>query len=167
EELVQSMRDHGVLVAPIVTPSGKVIVGQRRVLAAKEAKVKSIQVKTLPEEPPEDKAIAMSLMENEHRDAIDPDDRLDALLKLSKLYNKDKEKIAKAVGRSTYTITAWLSVASTREEVPNLPDVGIEKAKIIQRILSGPQYNTATPEDKMRLVEKAKQTDQATLRAME
>src|SRR2546425_12662441 len=59
EELVQSVKDHGVIVPPIVSPSGKVIVGQRRVLAAKEAKVKSIQAKILSQEPPEDKAIAL------------------------------------------------------------------------------------------------------------
>src|SRR5438093_960120 len=123
EELVQSVKDHGVIVPPIVTPSGKVIVGQRRVLAAREAKVKSIQAKILSQEPPEDKAIALCMIENEHRDAIDPNDRLDALLRLQKIY-KDNDKVAKAIGRSLYTVTAWLSVSSTREEVPNLLDVG-------------------------------------------
>jgi len=165
EELVQSVKDHGVIVPPIVTPSGKVIVGQRRVLAAREAKVKSIQAKILSQEPPEDKAIALCMIENEHRDAIDPNDRLDALLRLQKIY-KDNDKVAKAIGRSRYTLTAWLSVSSTREEVPNLLDVGIEKARTLKGMLSSPQYNSASVEEKKLLVEQAKKTDQATLRAM-
>lgn len=166
EEFVQDVKTNGIIHAPLATLEHEVIVGQRRTLAARQAGLDEIEVRQFKESLTEDMAISISLRENEHRDAIDPNDRLDALLALSRLYNKDKERIAKAVGRSTYTVTAWLSVSSTREEQPHLLDEGINKAIQMKQALETPNspLKNATVEERTEFVEKASQLSEPQLR---
>jgi ParB/RepB/Spo0J family partition protein len=107
-DLVESVREKGVLEPLIVRPSGKryeVIVGSRRLEASRIVGLK--KVPAVVAEFADDEAVAISLMENVQREAIDPEEEYDAFQKLMEIGSRfsrpkyqSEEELAKVVGKS-------------------------------------------------------------------
>ncbi len=166
DEFCLDVKENNVLFPPIVTPSNEVVAGQRRVLAAQAKKLEEIVILRLFKEPTEVEAIAMSIRENHHREPVNQDDRLDAILQVRDGLDNDLDAIARIVGCGKYTVQAWLSMESIRRKVPEIKQLGIEKGRIVKRILATPEFENAPIEEKRKLVEKAKITSQSALREL-
>jgi ParB/RepB/Spo0J family partition protein len=112
-ELAASVKINGILQPLVVRPSGKryeVIVGSRRLEAARTANLKKVPV--VVSNFNDDEAVIVSLTENVQRRAIDPEEEYDALVKLREMgsgleqprYQTDEE-LAKAIGKSRQHVT--------------------------------------------------------------
>ncbi|NHN48397.1 ParB/RepB/Spo0J family partition protein [Halostella sp. JP-L12] len=112
ESLEESVRQQGVIEAPIVRNSGdgnyKVIVGQRRTLAAQAAGLDEIPVRIVDWDDAE--AIEASITENvdAFRKSVSRTDRSEALLKLMKINDWTQEEAAEQLGISSAQVGEWL-----------------------------------------------------------
>lgn len=112
-ELVTSVKANGILQPLVVRPSGKryeVVIGSRRLEAAKIANLKKVPV--VVSNLDDYQAVVVSLIENVQRRAIDPEEEYDALVKLREMgsaleqprYQTDDD-LAKAIGKSRQHVT--------------------------------------------------------------
>jgi len=103
-ELADSIREKGVLEPILVRPVGtrfEVIIGTRRIAAAKEVGLKRIPA--VVREMGDEEAVVVSLVENVQRRDIEPEEEYDALMELRKLNPKSygsAEQLARALGKS-------------------------------------------------------------------
>lgn len=103
-ELAESIREIGVLEPVLARPMGsryELVVGSRRLAAAKEAGLKRIPavVTQLSDE----EAVIVSLIENVQRRDIEPEEEYDAMMSLRRLNPKaygSADQLAKALGKS-------------------------------------------------------------------
>jgi ParB family transcriptional regulator, chromosome partitioning protein len=103
EELAQSIREHGVLQAIVVCPTGSdadyyLVAGERRCRAAKLAGLKSIPaiIRSY-----DNKAmLEIALIENLQREDLNPVEEASAYRQLMKDYNYTQDELAKRLGKS-------------------------------------------------------------------
>lgn len=119
-ELLNSIEEKGVIEPLIVRPVGKrfeVIIGSRRLIAAKAAGLKKVPV--VVREMDDVDAVALSLVENIQRGDLEPEEEYDAYQKMMKLNPKrfdSHRKIAKAIGKgSVHVDRIFDSVEITRD----------------------------------------------------
>jgi len=111
-ELARSIEEKGILQPLIVRPAGsryEVIVGSRRLEAAKVAQLKKIPA--IVREMDDGEAISLSLMENIQRSDLEPEEEAEAILKLMKLDVKrfgNIKGVAKAIGKSESAVRELL-----------------------------------------------------------
>jgi len=102
EELTDSIRQHGVLQPLIVEPGEEgrynLQIGRRRLEAAKMAGLEKVPTVILDEPLEAQKALAMKLVENIHREDLDEIDEAEAYAALRKMGTKVSE-IARLVGK--------------------------------------------------------------------
>ncbi len=123
EELALSMRESGVIQPILVVPEGetyKIIVGERRWRAAQKAGLKKIPV--LIRQIPKERQLEISLVENLHREDLNPLEIAHVYHRLIQELNYTQEEIADRVGKDRTSVTNYLRLL-------NLP-------KIIQDYLS-------------------------------
>jgi len=109
EELVTSIRDNGVLqpiVVQKVETGYKLVVGERRWRASKKAGLKKIPA--VIREVTEAQALELAIIENIHRQDLNPIEEADAYARLADEFALTQEMIAKRVGKSRTAVANTL-----------------------------------------------------------
>ena len=109
EELVASIRENGVLQPILVQKSDtgyELVVGERRWRAAKKAGLKKIPA--LIREVTDAQSLELAIIENIHRQDLNPIEEADAYARLSDEFALTQEMIAKKVGKSRTAVTNTL-----------------------------------------------------------
>lgn len=126
-ELATSIKEHGVIQAVVVTPSGKedqylLVAGERRCRAARIAGLTSVPavVKSF------DKStmLEIALIENLQREDLNPVEEARAYRKLMQEYNYTQEELSKRIGRSRPSIANSLRLMSLPESILNSLIIG-------------------------------------------
>ncbi len=110
EELAASIRAQGIM-QPIVVrprPAGgyEIIAGERRWRACQLAGLDRIPV--VVKDVPDDRAVAMALIENIQREDLNPLEEASALLRLQEEFQLTQQQVADAVGKSRVAVTNLL-----------------------------------------------------------
>jgi len=117
EELAQSMRETGVIQPILVVPEGetyKIIVGERRWRAAQKAGLRKIPV--LIRQIPKERQLEISLVENLHREDLNPLEIARVYERLVRELGYTQEEIAERVGKDRTSVTNYLRLL-------NLPEI--------------------------------------------
>ncbi|MGM0651609.1 MAG: ParB/RepB/Spo0J family partition protein [Bacillota bacterium] len=126
-ELAASIKEHGVIQAVVVTPSGTeelylLVAGERRCRAARIAGLTSVPavVKSF------DKStmLEIALIENLQREDLNPIEEARAYKKLMQEYNYTQEELSKRIGRSRPSIANSLRLLTLPEKILNSLVVG-------------------------------------------
>jgi ParB family chromosome partitioning protein len=123
EELARSMKESGVIQPILVVPEGegyKIIVGERRWRAAQKAGLRKIPV--LIRQIPKERQLEISLVENLHREDLNPLEIAHVYQRLIRELHYTQEEIADRVGKDRTSVANYLRLL-------NLP-------KIVQDYLS-------------------------------
>lgn len=122
EELVISIKQHGVIQPIIVKISGEdqyqIIAGERRWRAAKMAGLQAIPAIVQNNDSQEN--VAISLIENIQREELNPIELAEAFFRLSTEYQLSHESIAAMVGKSRATVTNLLRLLNLSKYVREL-----------------------------------------------
>lgn len=117
-ELIESIREHGILQPLIVTPSKnggyELIAGERRFQSAK-----ALGLTTIPaiiREATEQQQLELALVENLQRKNLNPLEEAEAFQKLSDEFNLTQEEIAKKVGKSRSHVANTLRMLTLPQE---------------------------------------------------
>jgi len=127
DELAQSIRESGVVQPVIVVQEEghfKIIVGERRWRAAQKAGLKKIPVmiRNLPLE----KQLEISIIENIHREDLNPLEIALAYQKMAQELNYTQQEIADKVGKDRTSITNYLRLLKLPQEIQDaLTDGGL------------------------------------------
>jgi len=117
EELARSMRESGVIQPILVVPEGenyKIIVGERRWRAAQKAGLRKIPV--LIRQIPKERQLEISLVENLHREDLNPLEIAHVYQRLIRELDYTQEEIADRVGKDRTSVTNYLRLL-------NLPEI--------------------------------------------
>jgi len=119
EELVQSIRENGVL-QPVVVQKGKnngyeLIVGERRWRASKKAGLKKIPA--VIREVSDAESLELAIIENIHRQDLNPIEEAEAYSRLANDFGLTQEKLAKRVGKNRTSVTNTLRLLKLPQSV--------------------------------------------------
>jgi ParB family chromosome partitioning protein len=120
EELARSMRESGVIQPILVVPEGetyKIIVGERRWRAAQKAGLKKIPV--LIRQIPKERQLEISLVENLHREDLNPLEIAHVYQRLIRELDYTQEEIAARVGKDRTSVSNYLRLLNLPEAVQN------------------------------------------------
>ena len=122
QELSTSIKKYGLL-QPIIVKKiepnrYKIIAGERRWRAARRAEMLTISAIIHPNQP--EKNVAISLIENIQREALNPVEVAEAFSRLHKEYALSHDAIAKFVGKSRTTVTNSLRLLALPEHIQTL-----------------------------------------------
>jgi len=109
EELARSIKESGIIQPLLVAPEGdkyKIVVGERRWRAAQKAGLKKIPV--LIRSIPKEQQLEISLIENLHREDLNPLEIARVYQRLIKEMNFTQEEIADRVGKDRTSVTNYL-----------------------------------------------------------
>ena len=118
EELVTSIRDNGVLqpiVVQKVEAGYELVVGERRWRASKKAGLKKIPA--VIREVTDAQALELAIIENIHRQDLNPIEEADAYARLSDEFALTQEMIAKKVGKSRTAVTNTLRLLNLSRNI--------------------------------------------------
>ncbi|MFH1171950.1 MAG: ParB/RepB/Spo0J family partition protein [bacterium] len=119
EELIASIREHGILQPLIVMPSKsggyELIAGERRYQAAKILGLKTVPV--VVREATEQQQLELALVENVQRKDLNPLEEATAYEQLVNEFNLTQESLAKRVGKSRSHVANTLRLLSLPDEV--------------------------------------------------
>ena len=122
QELADSIRQHGVmqpiLVRPLPEHRYEIIAGERRFRAAQLAGLDEVPV--LVREVPDEKALAMALIENVQREDLNPLEEAQAIRRLLDEFGYSHEQAAEAIGRSRSATSNLLRLLNLAEPVQAL-----------------------------------------------
>lgn len=122
QELAFSIKEHGILQAVVVSPTGEgsyyLVAGERRCRAARiaglnsvPAVVKSFDRKTM---------LEIALIENLQREDLNPVEEAQAYKRLMQEYNYTQEELARRIGRSRPSIANSIRLLSLPEKILEL-----------------------------------------------
>lgn len=119
EELVQSIRENGVL-QPVVVQKGEgagyeLIVGERRWRASKKAGLKKIPA--VIREVSDTESLELAIIENIHRQDLNPIEEADAYSRLANEFGLTQEKLGKRLGKSRTSVTNTLRLLKLPQSV--------------------------------------------------
>ncbi len=119
EELVNSIKEHGILEPLIVSPLGKgkykLIAGERRLRAAKILNLDKVPV--IVRSVSEQQRLEMSLIENIQRRDLNPLEEAHAYKRLIDEFNMTQEEVSRHVGKSRSKIANTLRLLTLPEEI--------------------------------------------------
>ena len=118
DELAQSIRESGVVQPVLVVQEEghyKIIVGERRWRAAQKAGLKKIPV--MIRNLPPDKQLEISIIENIHREDLNPLEIALAYQKMSQDLNYTQQEIAEKVGKDRTSVTNYLRLLKLPQEI--------------------------------------------------
>lgn len=118
EELAQSIRESGIVQPVLVAPEEdhyKIIVGERRWRAAQKAGLRKIPV--LIRNIPKDKQLEISLIENIHREELNPMEISQAYQRLIDERGCTQQEVAEKVGKDRTSVTNYLRLLKLPPEV--------------------------------------------------
>jgi len=122
EDLAASIRSQGLVQPIVVRPIGEgryeLIAGERRWRASQIAGLHSIPA--LIRDVPDEAALAMALIENIQREALNPIEEATALQRLVEEFEMTHAQAAEAVGRSRAAVTNLLRLLALHDEVKRL-----------------------------------------------
>ncbi len=122
-ELVRSVREAGVIQGIVVRPYKRnrheLILGARRLRAARKAGRKTILAVVVNDLSDKD-AILLALHENLHRQDLDPFEEARAILRLMRVFNMSIQDIARKIGRNDHFIKKRLKLLKMPKEVQEL-----------------------------------------------
>jgi ParB family chromosome partitioning protein len=144
EELVQSIRERGILEPILVRPTSllpgepgpayRIIAGERRFRAAQEAGLYEVPVIEM--EVSEQEALEIALVENLQRKDLTPFEEADGYRALAELHEYTHEEIAGAVGKSRTVITESLSLLQMPASVRNtVTALGLTSKSLLLEVL--------------------------------
>ena len=118
EELAQSIRESGLVQPLLVVPEAdhyQIVVGERRWRAAQKAGLRKVPVliRTIPKE----KQLEFALIENIHREDLNPLEIGLAYQKLIQDLNLTQQEVADKVGKDRTSITNYIRLLKLPEEV--------------------------------------------------
>lgn len=109
DELVASIREHGII-QPVVVQKSKtgyeLIVGERRWRAARLAKLKKIPA--VIREVTDKESLQLAIIENIHRQDLNPIEEADAYSRLIKEFRFTQEEVSKRVGKDRTSVANYL-----------------------------------------------------------
>lgn len=111
DELAKSIRESGVLQPILVVPEGenyRIIVGERRWRAAQKAGLRKIPV--LVRSIPKERQLEVSLIENLHREDLNPLEVALVYQRMTQELNYTHEDIAERVGKDRTSVTNYLRI---------------------------------------------------------
>lgn len=157
-------REIGILHAPTVSPSGKVISGWRRVNLALRAQLPMIPIHRLQQEPSPKVGLILSYQENCQRKQLSPNERIDYASHLLEICNGKVREVANLMHVHQKTVYGLLRLAQLRVKYPDITqNLGIEKALALWKILDT-QFKKATEEEIRSIVIKAKSVSASDIR---
>jgi ParB family chromosome partitioning protein len=118
EELAQSIRENGIIQPIVVRSEGdkyEIIVGERRLLAAKRAKLDEIPA--IVKDYSEQKLLELTLIENLQREDLNP---IEEALAFQTILEKEKitqEELSKRIGKSRSYIANMMRILDLPEEI--------------------------------------------------
>jgi len=118
DELAQSIKESGIVQPVLVVPDDgqyKIIVGERRWRAAQKAGLKKIPV-MIRNLPPE-KQLEVSIIENIHREDLNPMELAHAYHRMSSEMNYTQQEIAEKVGKDRTSVTNYLRLLKLPQEI--------------------------------------------------
>ncbi len=120
QELARSIKETGILQPIIAVPEGdfyRIIIGERRWRAAQNIGLKKIPVliRTMPRE----KQLEASLVENLHREDLNPLEIARAYQKLIQELGYTQEEVAERVGKDRTSVTNYLRLLNLPREIQN------------------------------------------------
>jgi ParB family chromosome partitioning protein len=118
EELAQSIRESGIVQPVLVTPEEdhyKIIVGERRWRAAQKAGLRKIPV--LIRNIPREKQLEISLIENLHREELNPLEIAQAYQRLLEEAGCTQQELAEKVGKDRTSVTNYLRLLKLPPEI--------------------------------------------------
>jgi ParB family chromosome partitioning protein len=118
EGLAQSIRESGVVQPVVVVPEEdhyKIIVGERRWRAAQKAGLRKIPV--LIRNIPKDKQLEISLIENIHREELNPLEIAQAYQRLIEEQRYTQQELADKVGMDRTSVTNYLRLLKLPQEI--------------------------------------------------
>ncbi|MGA2361743.1 MAG: ParB/RepB/Spo0J family partition protein [Candidatus Aminicenantales bacterium] len=118
EELAQSIRESGVVQPVLVTPEDdhyKIIVGERRWRAAQKAGLRKIPV--LIRNVPREKQLEISLIENIHREELNPLEIGQAYQRLMDEQGYTQQEVAEKVGKDRTSVTNYIRLLKLPQEI--------------------------------------------------
>jgi len=137
-ELASSIKEHGILQAVVVSPTGEgsyfLVAGERRCRAARiaglstvPAVVKSIDRKTM---------LEIALIENLQREDLNPVEEAQAYKRLMQEYNYTQEELARRIGKSRPSIANSIRLLSLPDEILKLLTQGEISAGQVRPLLT-------------------------------
>lgn len=120
-ELVESIREHGVIQPLIVRPVGgkyELIAGERRWRASTLLKLPRVPV--ILREASDQDVLEMALIENLQREDLDPLEEAEAYARLSREFGLKQEEIAQRVGKNRATVSNAMRLLDLDPEVQTL-----------------------------------------------
>lgn len=120
-ELVESIREHGVIQPLIVRPvngSYELIAGERRWRASTLLKLAEVPV--ILREASDQDVLEMALIENLQREDLDPLEEAEAYARLSREFGLKQEEIAQRVGKNRATVSNVMRLLDLDAEVQTL-----------------------------------------------
>lgn len=119
QELVESIKEHGIIQPLIVSRAGddswQLIAGERRLRAAKIAGL--AKVPAIVRDLSEQKKMEIALIENLHRQDLNPLEVAMAYSKLIDEFNLTQDELARKVGKSRSAVANYLRLLNVRSEV--------------------------------------------------
>jgi ParB family chromosome partitioning protein len=118
EELARSIKESGVVQPVLVVPEEdhyKIIVGERRWRAAQKAGLRKIPV--LIRNIPKEKQLEVSLIENIHREELNPMEIAQAYQRLIEEQNCTQQDVADKVGKDRTSVTNYLRLLKLPKQV--------------------------------------------------
>jgi ParB family transcriptional regulator, chromosome partitioning protein len=160
DELVSSIRRHGILQPIVARPFGdgyQIIAGERRWRAARAAGLATIPV--LVREITDREALEIALIENLRREDLNPMDRARAYRRLSDEFGMTQEQVAEATGGSRSSVANTLRLLDLPPEVQQSIDQG--------RLTEGHGRALLTVPERQRLLEIWKRVEKRNLSVRE
>jgi ParB family transcriptional regulator, chromosome partitioning protein len=122
EDLVRSVRVHGIVQPLVVTRAGdryKLIAGERRFRAAQRAGLRTVPV-VVKEMTQKGQALEIALIENIQREDLNPIEEAAAYHQLHDEFGMTQEEISKRVGKERSTVANFLRLLKLPESVKKL-----------------------------------------------
>jgi len=126
EELAQSIRESGIIQPVLVTPEEdhyKIIVGERRWRAAQKAGLRKVPV--LIRNIPKEKQLEISLIENLHREELNPLEIGQAYQRLINDHGYTQQEVAEKVGKDRTSVTNYLRLLKLPQEIQDHVNTGV------------------------------------------
>src|SRR5260221_2243896 len=118
EELSRSIRSHGIIQPIVVRKTGQgfeIVAGERRWRAAQRAGL--LKVPVVVRDVPDDRLLAVALIENIQREDLNPIEEAVAYRRLSDEFHLTQEQIADAVGKDRSSIANYVRLLRLPQEV--------------------------------------------------
>ena len=145
EDLVNSVREHGILQPIVVTPGGdgtfEIVAGERRFRAAKAAGLTEVPAIVRETEDSRDKLV-LALIENIQRSNLNPLEEARAYDRLSREFGYTQEVIAKSVGKARSTVANLMRLLDLPVEIQEAIATGIVPAGSARAILALPDVDS-------------------------